>query len=155
MASYLRGGGGPDEGVLPVWLEGEPAELRLEHAPLRSGGAADGGVGVRGVGRAVVDVHCEREEAQVGGDEERHQEREPPPERPEVLLRRARAAAPVLVAMVSGAVGALGPPAVRVDGDHRRLAPPRHCATGEGREGLGVAHGARGMRAIVRRRRRW
>jgi len=99
----------------------------LEQAPLRLGGSpADGGVGGGGVGRAVVDVHGEREEAHVGGDEERHQEREPPPERPELLLRRPRA----VLAPVAGAVGALGPPAVRVDGDHRRLAPPRHGAAG-------------------------
>ena len=77
-----------DEGVLLVGMEGEPADLGFEQAPLRLRcGPADGGVG-----RAVVDVHGEREEAHVGGDEERHQEREPPPE---LLLRRLELLCPV------------------------------------------------------------
>ena len=98
----------------------------------------------------VVDVHGEDEEDDIGDDEEWHEEREPPPERAEHGRRRRRRAAPVLVvravaAVVSRAVApvalALGPllassfAAGRVNGDHRRLAPPRHGAAGGGGRG--------------------
>ena len=98
---------------------------------------------------AVVDVHGEDEEDDIGDDEEWHEEREPPPERAEHGRRRRRAA-PVLVsrpvaAVVPRAVApvalALGPllassfAAGRVNGDHRRLAPPRHGAAGGGGRG--------------------
>jgi hypothetical protein len=105
---------------------------------------------------AVVDVHCEDEEDDVDDDEEGHQEREPSPERSELRRRRKGRAAPVLVARpvagvvlwpVAAVVLALGPAlaAVHVNGDHRRLAPPRHGAGGEGKPGKWRA--ARGMRA--------
>jgi hypothetical protein len=105
---------------------------------------------------AVVDVHCEDEEDDVDDDEEGHQEREPSPERSELRRRRRGRAAPVLVARpvagvvlwpVAAVVLALGPAlaAVHVNGDHRRLAPPRHGAGGEGKAGKWRA--ARGMRA--------
>lgn len=98
---------------------------------------------------AVVDVHGEHEEDDVGEDEERHKEREPPPERPERRRGRRRRAAPVLAVaavVVAGAVApvalALGPllasPATaaaagrHVNGDHRRLAPPPHGTAGGG-----------------------
>jgi len=111
---------------------------------------------------AIVDVHGEDEEGDIGDDEERHKEREPPPERAEHGRRRRRRAAPVLVsrpvaAVVSRAVApvalALGPllassfAAGRVNGDHRRLAPPRHGA------GSGGGAGAWPSRSWVAARR--
>jgi hypothetical protein len=105
---------------------------------------------------AVVDVHCEDEEDDVGDDEQGHQERKPSPERSELHRRRRGRAAPVLVARpvagvvprpVAAVARALGPAlaAVHVNGDHCRLAPPRHGAGSEGEAGEWRA--ARGMRA--------
>jgi hypothetical protein len=154
--SALRRGRGAYKGVLLERLEREPPELRREPASLLGGALANGplyrgasGLGVRG---AVVDVHCEDEEDDVGDDEEGHQEREPPPERPELCWRGRWWAAPVVVARPVAAVvpramaavaRALGPAlaAVHANGDHRRLAPPRHGAGG------GKRWAARGMRA--------
>jgi hypothetical protein len=151
LNSALRGGGGADEGVLLERLEREPAELRREPATLRGGALADGspyrGAGGPGVRGAVIDVHGEDEEGDIGDDEERHEEREPPPERAEHGRRRRRRAAPVraVAAVVSRAVAPVALPlgpllassfaAGRVNGDHRRLAPPRHGAAGGGGRG--------------------
>lgn len=100
---YVRGGGGPEERILPERLEGELVEeagdagLAAERAP---------------VAGAVVDEHLDEEHHDAGHEHGRHEPRPPPPllvvVRPavrRVLVPRAAGTLPLAAAARHGAAG--------------------------------------------------